>query len=90
MTIWNILRQFGIIYGRLVLFVVIWYIFPVWLCLEKENSGNPEWAPLLKELTVIAIMKYGSTEINVPKFFFHFRPKRFQVGRKSSVPLSHM
>jgi hypothetical protein len=28
MTIWNILLPFGIMYGHLVQFVVIWYIFP--------------------------------------------------------------
>jgi hypothetical protein len=28
MTIWNIKQPFGIIYGRLVKYVVIWYIFP--------------------------------------------------------------
>jgi hypothetical protein len=27
MTIWNILRPFGIIYGLLVQFVVIWYVW---------------------------------------------------------------
>jgi hypothetical protein len=34
MTIWNILRSFGIIYGRLVQFVGI--------CLNQEKSGNPD------------------------------------------------
>jgi hypothetical protein len=29
MTIWNILLPFGIIYGLLVKFVIIWYIFPI-------------------------------------------------------------
>jgi hypothetical protein len=28
MDIWSILRPFDILYGRLVYFVVIWYIFP--------------------------------------------------------------
>jgi hypothetical protein len=42
MTIWNILRPFGIIYGHLVLFVVIWYIFLVLVCLDPEKSGNPD------------------------------------------------
>jgi hypothetical protein len=41
MTICNILLPFGIIYGRLVLFVVIWYIFHVLTSLEQEKSGNP-------------------------------------------------
>jgi hypothetical protein len=40
-TFWNNLLPFGIIYDRLVLFVVIWYIFPVWVCLYREKSGNP-------------------------------------------------
>jgi hypothetical protein len=49
MTIWNILRPFGIFYGHLVYFVSIWYIFVVILVyfsrfgmLCKEKSGNPE------------------------------------------------
>jgi hypothetical protein len=29
------------IYGRLVLFVVICYIFPNLECLDQEKSGNP-------------------------------------------------
>jgi hypothetical protein len=53
-TIRNILRTFGIFttnweyftvvyynFGRLVLFVVIWYILPVLVCLDLEKSGNP-------------------------------------------------
>jgi hypothetical protein len=34
-TIWNIYN--------VVLFVVIWYIFPVWVCRDQEKSGNPDW-----------------------------------------------
>jgi hypothetical protein len=41
-TIWNTLQTFGIIYGRLVLFVVILYIFPILACLDQEKSGNPD------------------------------------------------
>jgi hypothetical protein len=41
MTIWNILWPFDIIYGRLVQFVAIWYIYPVLVCLDHEKSGNP-------------------------------------------------
>jgi hypothetical protein len=43
MAIWNILWPFGIIYGRLVQFVDICYIFPVLVCLEQEKSGNPDY-----------------------------------------------
>jgi hypothetical protein len=32
-----ILRPFGVIYGRLVEFVFIWYIFPFW----TKKTGNP-------------------------------------------------
>jgi hypothetical protein len=42
MTIWNILWPFGIIYGRLVQFVVICYIFPNLVCFDHVKSGNPE------------------------------------------------
>jgi hypothetical protein len=41
MTIWNILRPFGTFYGNLVQFVLIWYIFSVLVCLDREKSGNP-------------------------------------------------
>jgi hypothetical protein len=34
MTIWKFLLPFGIYNGRLVHFVVIWYIFPVLVCLD--------------------------------------------------------
>jgi hypothetical protein len=34
MCIWYILVSFGI-------FMVIWYIFPVLVCLDQEKSGNP-------------------------------------------------
>jgi hypothetical protein len=40
-TIWNGLGPLGIIYGLLVQFGVIWYIFPVLVCLDQEKSGNP-------------------------------------------------
>jgi hypothetical protein len=38
MVICNILRPFGIFYGRL---VIIWYIFPVLVLWSQEKSGNP-------------------------------------------------
>jgi hypothetical protein len=41
MAIWNILQPFGISYGHLVHFVVIWYIFSRFGMLYQENSGNP-------------------------------------------------
>jgi hypothetical protein len=40
-TVWNISWPFGIIYGRLVLFVVICYIFPILVCWDQGKSGNP-------------------------------------------------
>jgi hypothetical protein len=42
MTIRSILRPLEIFYGRLVYFVVIWYIFPRFGILDQEKSGNPE------------------------------------------------
>jgi hypothetical protein len=38
--IWNILGPFDIMYGSLVEFVVIWYIFHILVCLDQEKSGN--------------------------------------------------
>jgi hypothetical protein len=40
MTILNILLPFGIFYVNWVHFVVIWYIFPILVCLDQEKSGN--------------------------------------------------
>jgi hypothetical protein len=36
------MENISIFYGRLLLFVVIWHIFPVLVCLDQEKSGNPE------------------------------------------------
>jgi hypothetical protein len=41
MTLWNILRPFAIIYGRLVEFAVIWNIFSILVSLDQVKSGNP-------------------------------------------------
>jgi hypothetical protein len=41
MTIWSILLPLKIFYGHLVYFVVIWYIFPRFVILDQEKSGNP-------------------------------------------------
>jgi hypothetical protein len=52
MTIRNILRLFGIIYGLLVWFVVIWYMyFYVLVCLAQEKSGNPGVAAAQRAFT---------------------------------------
>jgi hypothetical protein len=40
MPIWNIFWPFGIIYGPLVLFVVIWNICPNFECLTKKNLAT--------------------------------------------------
>jgi hypothetical protein len=40
MTISNILRPFGIIYGLLVQFVVIWYIFTFWHVWTEKNLAT--------------------------------------------------
>jgi hypothetical protein len=45
MTIWNILLPFGIIYGRLVKFVVIWYIFPRFGMFGQRNIWQPCMRP---------------------------------------------
>jgi hypothetical protein len=38
MAIWNILPQFGILYGILVYFVVIRYISPILVCCTMKNA----------------------------------------------------
>jgi hypothetical protein len=38
---WCILKPFGLLYGQLVHFVVIWYIFPVLVCCTKKNLPTP-------------------------------------------------
>jgi hypothetical protein len=40
MTIWNILRPFGIIYGLLVNLVVIWYFWSFWNVWTKKNLAT--------------------------------------------------
>jgi hypothetical protein len=42
MTIWPVLLLLEIFYGRLVYFVVIWYIYPRFGILYLEKSGNPD------------------------------------------------
>jgi hypothetical protein len=37
---WSILQPFGIFYGHLVYFVVIWYIFTVLGCCTKKNLAT--------------------------------------------------
>jgi hypothetical protein len=41
MPIWNMLWPFGIYYGHLVYYVVIWYIFHRFGTLCQGKSGNP-------------------------------------------------
>jgi hypothetical protein len=59
MTIWNILEPFGITYGSLVQFVVIWYIFPILVCLDQEKSGNPakDWRNLKGSVILFCLHK---------------------------------
>jgi hypothetical protein len=40
-AILSILRPYGVLYGQLVHFVVIWYIFPQFGILYLDKSGNP-------------------------------------------------
>jgi hypothetical protein len=40
MIIWNMSWPFGIMYGSLVKFVVIWYIFPFWYVWTKKNLAT--------------------------------------------------
>jgi hypothetical protein len=39
--IWSILQPFGLFYGHLVHFIVIWYICSRLGLLYQEKSGNP-------------------------------------------------
>jgi hypothetical protein len=41
MSIWNILRTLGILYGDSVHVVFIWYIFSGFGIMYQEKSGNP-------------------------------------------------
>jgi hypothetical protein len=40
--LWHTLRPFGMLYGHLAYFVVIWYIFTVFGMSYQEKSGNPD------------------------------------------------
>jgi hypothetical protein len=37
---WYILQSFGMSYGHLVYFLVIWYVFPVFVCSSKKNLST--------------------------------------------------
>jgi hypothetical protein len=50
MDIWSILRPFGIFNGRLVYFVVIWYIFPVLVFCTEKNLATLHLRPVLKKI----------------------------------------
>jgi hypothetical protein len=41
MAFWNILLRYAKFYGQLLIFVFIWYIFPVFGIVYQEKSGNP-------------------------------------------------
>jgi hypothetical protein len=40
MAIWDILRSFGIFYGRLVDFVIYWYILHALVCCTKKDLAS--------------------------------------------------
>jgi hypothetical protein len=42
---------FGIIYGLLVVFVVIWLIFFVLVCLDQEKAGNTYLSQVITMIT---------------------------------------
>jgi hypothetical protein len=48
MAIWNIRQPFGISYGHLVQFLVIWYIFSRFGMLYQEKSGSTARHPFKK------------------------------------------
>jgi hypothetical protein len=68
MTIWNSLRPFGTIYGLLVYFVVIWYIVYILVCLEQEESGNPDLVSHYMYIHMYDLQKAppGLVSVNVP------------------------
>jgi hypothetical protein len=82
MSFWNILRPFGIIYSLLVLFVVIWYIFSVLVCLDQEKSGNPAkdaFNPLfnfLKGQSDICVLSLFRVQAEVAETFMKTRVTR--------------
>jgi hypothetical protein len=51
MSIWSILRTFGVIYGHLVYLLAIWYIFPSFGKHYREKSGNPDGSASRIEMT---------------------------------------
>jgi hypothetical protein len=73
MTIWNIFRSFGIIYGPLVQLAVIWHIFPDLVCLDPEKSGNPASQRKRSENLIYDILRLKSTatECDVPRPHCH-------------------
>jgi hypothetical protein len=43
MSVWNISLPFAILYGHLVHFLLIWYIFSVLVCSSKSNLATLTW-----------------------------------------------
>jgi hypothetical protein len=57
MTIWSIIRQFGIFYGHMIYIMSIWNIYFRFGMLYQEKSGNP------------ALESRESPELAYPDFF---------------------
>jgi hypothetical protein len=51
--LWDILRPIGILFGHLVKFVVIWYIFHVLACFTQINLAILLWTEQLLSLNRI-------------------------------------
>jgi hypothetical protein len=77
MTIWNILRPFGIFCGRLVKFAVILYIFPFWYVWTKKNLAT------LVSKTRISEKKFANKKVEIlRKIFF---PTAVEVSSLSAL-----
>jgi hypothetical protein len=56
---WNILRTFGIFYGHLVHFVLIWYIFPFWVSWTKKNLATLALRPRISRSQSYVFLIYN-------------------------------
>jgi hypothetical protein len=61
MSIWSILRQFGMFCGHLVYFIVIWYVFPRFGMLYQEKCGNPGQPCHASRSPLATLLKKSST-----------------------------
>jgi hypothetical protein len=76
---WYILWTFGLIYGQLVYFMDIWYIFTHFGIFTKKESGNPDYEEKKMQVTVPICFDWISSQGLVFAFV------NFRCGRRNII-----